>query len=473
MADACSTEFSCSPSYSITIRVEIENRIGMFARIATAISSAGGDLGSVDIVRVEKGKIIRDITVNARNEEHEKAIVKAIRTVAGVKVLRVSDRTFFAHEGGKIEIRNKLPVRDRNDLSKVYTPGVARVCMDIYHNREHAYRYTIKGNSVAVVSDGTAVLGLGDIGPEAALPVMEGKAMIFKEFANVDAFPLVLNTKDVDEIVETVKNIAPAFGGINLEDISAPRCFEVESRLRKMLDIPVFHDDQHGTAVVALASLINVSRLLKRDLRKFRVVVVGAGAAGTAVTKILLASGIRDIIVCDKSGTLYAGRRQDMDPPRRVLAKETNPRMVKGSIADAMKGANVFIGVSAPNVITADDVRTMAKDPVVFALANPDPEISPEEAMPLVRIMATGRSDYPNQINNMLGFPGIFRGLLDVRARGVNEAVKLAAARAIAHSVEMQDLHEDYIIPSPFDRRVAGIVAAAVSEVAKKTGLAR
>jgi len=473
MADACSTEFSCSPSYSITIRVEIENRIGMFARIATAISSAGGDLGSVDIVRVEKGKIIRDITVNARNEEHEKAIVKAIRTVAGVKVIRVSDRTFFAHEGGKIEIRNKLPVRDRNDLSKVYTPGVARVCMDIYHNREHAYRYTIKGNSVAVVSDGTAVLGLGDIGPEAALPVMEGKAMIFKEFANVDAFPLVLNTKDVDEIVETVKNIAPAFGGINLEDISAPRCFEVESRLRKMLDIPVFHDDQHGTAVVALAALINVSRLLKRDLRKFRVVVVGAGAAGTAVTKILLASGIRDIIVCDKSGTLYAGRRQDMDPPRRVLAKETNPRMVKGSIADAMKGANVFIGVSAPNVITADDVRTMAKDPVVFALANPDPEISPEEAMPLVRIMATGRSDYPNQINNMLGFPGIFRGLLDVRARGVNEAVKLAAARAIAHSVETQDLHEDYIIPSPFDRRVAGIVAAAVSEVAKKTGLAR
>ena len=473
MADACSTEFSCSPSYSITIRVEIENRIGMFARIATAISSAGGDLGSVDIVRVEKGKIIRDITVNARNEEHEKAIVKAIRTVAGVKVIRVSDRTFFAHEGGKIEIRNKLPVRDRNDLSKVYTPGVARVCMDIYHNREHAYRYTIKGNSVAVVSDGTAVLGLGDIGPEAALPVMEGKAMIFKEFANVDAFPLVLNTKDVDEIVETVKNIAPAFGGINLEDISAPRCFEVESRLRKMLDIPVFHDDQHGTAVVALAALINVSRLLKRDLRKFRVVVVGAGAAGTAVTKILLASGIRDIIVCDKSGTLYAGRRRDMDPPRRVLAKETNPRMVKGSIADAMKGANVFIGVSAPNVITADDVRTMAKDPVVFALANPDPEISPEEAMPLVRIMATGRSDYPNQINNMLGFPGIFRGLLDVRARGVNEAVKLAAARAIAHSVEMQDLHEDYIIPSPFDRRVAGIVAAAVSEVAKKTGLAR
>ncbi len=330
MTEVCAPGLNCSPSYSITIRVEIENRIGMFARIATAISSAGGDLGSVDIVRVERGKIIRDITVNAQNEEHEKAIVKAIKTVAGVKVLRVADRTFFAHEGGKIEIRNKLPVRDRNDLSKVYTPGVARVCMDIHHHKEHAYRYTIKGNSVAVISDGTAVLGLGDIGPEAALPVMEGKAMIFKEFAGIDAFPIVLDTKDTDEIVNTVKNIAPAFGGINLEDFSAPHCFEVEARLRKLLDIPVFHDDQHGTSVVALAALINVSRLFKRDLKKFKVVVVGAGAAGTAVTKILLASGVRDIIVCDRSGALYAGRKQHMDPYKRQLAKITNPRTVKG-----------------------------------------------------------------------------------------------------------------------------------------------
>src|SRR5512135_473510 len=281
-----------SPSYSITIRAEIENRVGMFAKIATAISSAGGDLGSVDIVRVERGKIIRDITVNAQNEEHEKAIVRAIKTIAGVKVLRVSDRTFVAHEGGKIEIKNKLPVRDRNDLSKVYTPGVARVCMDIHEHREHAYRYTIKGNSVAVVSDGTAVLGLGDIGPEAALPVMEGKAMIFKEFAGIDAFPIVLATKDTEEIIATIANIAPAFGGINLEDFAAPHCFEVETRLRKLLDIPVFHDDQHGTAVVVLAALINVSRLLKRDLKKFKVVVVGAGAAGTAVTKIMLTSGV-------------------------------------------------------------------------------------------------------------------------------------------------------------------------------------
>ncbi|HUI44391.1 MAG TPA: NAD-dependent malic enzyme [Nitrospirota bacterium] len=473
MKNICVPGLSCSPSYSITIRVEIENRIGMFARIAMAISSVGGDLGSVDIVRVEKGKIIRDVTVNAQNEDHEKAIVKGIRAIPGVKVIRIMDRTFLAHEGGKIEVKNKLPVRDRDDLSKVYTPGVARVCMDINQNKEHAYRYTIKGNSVAVVSDGTAVLGLGDIGPEAALPVMEGKAMIFKEFAGIDAFPIVLASKNVDEIVATVKNIAPGFGGINLEDFAAPHCFEVEMRLRTLLDIPVFHDDQHGTAVVALAALINVSRLLKRDLKKFKIIVVGAGAAGTAVTKIMIASGVRDIIVCDRAGALYSGRKEGMDAAKRELAKITNPRRVKGSISDAMQGADVFIGLSAPNVITADDIRRMAKNPVVFALANPDPEIAPEEALPLVRIMATGRSDYPNQINNMLGFPGIFRGLLDVRARGVNEAVKLAAARAIAHSIETEELHEDYIIPSPFDRRIPAHVAAAVAETARKTGLTK
>jgi malate dehydrogenase (oxaloacetate-decarboxylating) len=453
--------------------VEIENRIGMFARIATAISGVGGDMGAVDIVGVGKGTIIRDITVNARDEAHERSIVKAITTVPGVKVLRSTDRTFTAHEGGKIEIKNKLPVRDRNDLSKVYTPGVARVCMDIHRNREHTYRYTMKGNSVAVVSDGTAVLGLGNIGPEAALPVMEGKAMIFKEFANINAFPLVLATRDVDEIIATIKNIAPAFGGINLEDISAPRCFEVEARLRTLLDIPVFHDDQHGTAVVVLAALINVSRLLKRDIKKFKVVVVGAGAAGSATTRVLLASGVRDIVVCDKAGALYSGRQRDMDPYKRALAKATNPRKVKGSISDATQGAHVFIGLSAPNVITADDIRKMAKDPIVFALANPDAEIAPEEAMPLVRVMATGRSDYPNQINNMLCFPGMFRGLLDVRARGVNEAVKLAAAGAIAHAIKTGELHEDYIIPSLFDRTVVTSVAAAVAETAKKTGLAR
>jgi malate dehydrogenase (oxaloacetate-decarboxylating) len=462
-----------SPSYSITIRVEIDNKVGMFAKLATALSYAGGDLGSIDIVRVEKGKIIRDITVNARDEKHEKAIVTSIKSIEGVRILRVMDGTFSAHEGGKIEIHNKVPVRDSNDLSKVYTPGVARVCMDIHENKEHLFRYTIKGNSVAVVTDGTAVLGLGNIGPEAAMPVMEGKAMIFKEFAGIDAFPIALNTKDVNEIVNTVKNISIPFGGINLEDISAPRCFEIEERLRKELDIPVIHDDQHGTAVVVLAALINVSRLLKKNIRKFRIVVVGAGAAGSATAKILSAYGIKDITVCDKHGAVFTGRKHDMDAFKKALAKITNPRKIKGSISDAMQGADVFIGLSAPNIITADDIRKMSKNPIVFALANPEPEIAPEDAFPIVRVLATGRSDYPNQINNMLSFPGIFRGLLDVRAKGVNEDIKFAAAEAIAQIIKDDELHEDYIIPSGFDRKVVSSVAHAVAETARKTGLAR
>ncbi len=462
-----------SPSYSITIRAEIENRIGMFAQIATAISRAGGDFESADIVRTGKGKLVRDITVNARDEIHEKEIVISIKNISGVKVLRVMDRTFFAHEGGKIEIHNRIPVRDRNDLSKVYTPGVARVCMDIHEHKEHAYRYTIKGNSVAIITDGTAVLGLGDIGPEAAMPVMEGKAMIFKEFANIDAFPIALKTKDTGAIISTIKNISPPFGGINLEDISAPRCFEIENRLRKELDIPVIHDDQHGTAVVVLASLINVARLLKKDLRKFRIVISGAGAAGMANALMLSAFGVKDIVVCDRKGAIYAGRKEDMNIYKKSLTKKTNPRKIKGSISDAMKGADVFIGLSAPNVITTDDIKNMSKQRVVFALANPEPEISPEDALPLVRVLATGRSDYPNQINNMLSFPGIFRGLLDVKAKGVNEKVKFAAAKAIAHTVKDDELHEDYILPSIFDRKVVTSVAHAVSEAAVKTGLAR
>ncbi len=462
-----------SPSYSITIRAEIENRIGMFAQIATAISQAGGDLGSVDIVRVEKGKVVRDITVNARNEDHEKAIVKSIKKISGIKVLRVMDKTFSAHHGGKIEIRSKLAIRDRNDLSMVYTPGVARVCMDIHDNKEHAYRYTIKGNSVAIVTDGSAVLGLGDIGPEAAMPVMEGKSMIFKEFAGIDAFPIVLATKEPEEIVATVRNISPSFGGINLEDISAPRCFEVENRLRKMLDIPVFHDDQHGTAVVVLAALINVGRLLKKDISKLRVVISGAGAAGASNAFMLTAYGVKDIVVCDRSGALYTGRKNNMTTYKKALAKQTNLKKIRGCISEAVTGADVFIGLSAPNIVTPDDVRKMAKDRVVFALANPEPEIAPEDALPLVRVLATGRSDYPNQINNMLGFPGIFRGLLDVRATGVNEEVKFAAAKAIAYTVKNDELHEDYIIPSIFDKSVVSAVAHAVAEVAKRTGLAR
>lgn len=461
-----------SPSYSVTIRVEIENRIGMFAKIANAISQAGGDLGSVDIVGSMKGKIIREITVNARDENHESELIRAISDIDGVSVLHVMDGTFAAHQGGKIGIKSKMPLNDRNDLSKVYTPGVARVCMDIHRNRENVYRYTIKSNSVAVITDGTAVLGLGNIGPEAAIPVMEGKAMIFKEFAGIDAFPIALKTKDPEEIIATIRNISVIFGGINLEDISAPRCFEIERRLRNELDIPVIHDDQHGTAVVVLAALINVGRLMKKDLSQFRVVVAGAGAAGVATTLMLSEYGISDIIMCDRKGAVYEGRG-DMNAVKNAVALKTNPRKQEGSISSALEGANVFIGLSGPDVITREDIKKMSPDPVIFALANPDPEIAPDIALPLVRVLATGRSDYPNQINNMLSYPGIFRGLLDVRARGVNEEVKFAAARAIAHMVSDDELHEDYIIPSIFDRKVIAAVAQEVAATARKSGLAR
>jgi malate dehydrogenase (oxaloacetate-decarboxylating) len=461
-----------SPSYSITIRVEIENRIGMFAQLANAISQTGGDLGSIEIVRVEKGKIVRDVTVNARDDNHEKEIVQSIHKIPGIKIRRVMDRTFTSHEGGKIEVQARMPVRDQDDLSKVYTPGVARICRDIKDNREHAYRYTIKGNSVAIITDGTAVLGLGNMGPFAAMPVMEGKAMIFKEFAGINAFPISLNTTKTEEIIRTVQNISPAFGGINLEDIAAPRCFDIETALRQSLDIPVIHDDQHGTAVVVLAALINVSRLLKKDIRKLRVVISGAGAAGTATALMLSAYGIKEIIVCDRTGAIYEKRKNHMDKYKKLLGKKTNPKSIKDNLSRALEGANVFIGLSGPNVITSEDIKKMSKDPVVFALANPDPEISPEDALPLVRVLATGRSDYPNQINNMLSFPGIFRGLLDVRAHGVNEQIKFAAAKAIAYTINDDELHEDYIIPSIFDRKVVSAVAHEVADAARKTGLA-
>jgi malate dehydrogenase (oxaloacetate-decarboxylating) len=462
-----------SPSYSITIRIEIANQIGMFGKIATAIGETGGDIGSVDIVRAGRDFVVRDFTVNARDEAHEKNIVEIVKRIKGVRVIHVTDRTFLQHHGGKIEIQNKIPVRNRNDLSRVYTPGVARVSMAIHHDREKAYRFTIKKNSVAIVTDGTAVLGLGDIGPEAALPVMEGKAMLFKEFANIDAFPLCLATKNTGEIIRTVKNIAPAFGGINLEDISAPRCFEIEERLKKEMDIPVFHDDQHGTAVVVLAALINAAKIAGKPLPELRTVISGAGAAGTACCKILLEVGIKDIIVCDREGSIHVGRKKHMTPVKKWLAEHTNPRMLKGTLADTVFGADVFIGVSVPNIIASHDIQRMAGNPIVFALANPEPEISPEDASPHVRVLATGRSDYPNQINNMLCFPGLFRGLLDSRARLVNEEIKLAAAMAIASMVDEKELNEDYIIPSIFDRRVVTTVASAVSEAAYKTGVAR
>jgi malate dehydrogenase (oxaloacetate-decarboxylating) len=462
-----------SASYSLTVRVAIQNRPGMLGKAASAIGDAGGDIGAVDLVESQRHHIVRDITIDARDSQHGAQIVDRLKRVPGVRVINISDRTFLMHLGGKIEVRSKVPVRTRDDLSMAYTPGVARVCLAIADDRQRAFSLTVKQNMVAVVTDGTAVLGLGDIGPEAALPVMEGKAMLFKEFANVDAFPLCLATKDTDKIVETVKYLAPAFGGINLEDIAAPRCFEIEERLRKELDVPVFHDDQHGTAVVVLAALLNALRIVKKDLRKLRVVVTGVGAAGTATIKILLSSGVKDIVGVDEFGAIHQRRTQGMDFMKRWVATATNPRRLTGKLSDVLERADVFIGLSVPGILTVRDVKRMARNPIVFAMANPDPEIRPAEAERHVRVMATGRSDYPNQINNVLCFPGFFRGLLDSRARTVNDDMKVAAARAIAACVGRGELGEEYIIPSVFNKNVAPAVAQAVASAAHATGVAR
>jgi len=462
-----------SASYSLTVRVAIQNRPGMLGKVASAIGDAGGDIGAVDLVESQRNNIIRDITINARDSLHGTHIVDRLKRVPGVRVINISDRTFLMHLGGKIEVRSKVSVRTRDDLSMAYTPGVARVCLAIAGDRQRAFSLTMKHNTVAVVTDGTAVLGLGDIGPEAALPVMEGKAMLFKEFANVDAFPLCLATKDTDKIVETVKYLAPGFGGINLEDIAAPRCFEIEERLRKELDVPVFHDDQHGTAVVVLAALLNALRIVKKDLKKLRVVVTGVGAAGTATIKILLSSGVKDIVGVDEFGAIHKRRTQGMDFMKRWVAAATNPRQLTGKLSEVIERADVFIGLSVPGILTVRDVKRMAREPIVFAMANPDPEIRPEDAERHVRVMATGRSDYPNQINNVLCFPGFFRGLLDSRARTVNDEMKVAAARAIAACVGRRELGEEYIIPSVFNKTVAAAVAQAVARAAHATGVAR
>ena len=452
-----------SASYSLTVRLEILNKPGMLGRVTSAIGKAGGDIGAIDLVVVGKTTITRDITFKARDEPHGQQVVDGIRAVQGVKVVNVSDRTFLMHLGGKIEVRGKMSVKTRDDLSMAYTPGVARVCMAIHHDPEKAYALTIKQNAVAVVTDGTAVLGLGDIGPSAAQPVMEGKALIFKEFAGVDAFPLCLATKDVDEIVAIVKAIAPVFGGINLEDISAPRCFEIEERLQRDLEIPVFHDDQHGTAVVVLAALLNALQIVKKRLADVRIVFTGAGASGIATAKLLMQAGAKHITACDRAGTLYDGRVDNMNPIKAWFAKHTNAKKIRGSASDALKGADVFIGLSGPGVVALKDIKAMNRDPIVFAMANPIPEIQPEEAGPYVRVMATGRSDYPNQINNSCCFPGFFRGMLDVRARRVNDAMKLGSAHALAAIVSKEELSEEYITPSMFDSRVVPAVAAAAA----------
>ncbi len=462
-----------SASYSITMRVEIQNRVGMLGRVTSAIGKAGGDIGAVDIAGFGKDTIIRDITVNARDEAHEKQIVAAVEKLSDVKVVNVSDRTFLMHLGGKIAVNSKTPIKTRNVLSMVYTPGVARVCMAIHADPSKAHQLTIKKNTVAVITDGSAVLGLGNIGPAAAMPVMEGKAALFKEFAGVDAFPICLDTQDPDEIVRTVKLIAPAFGGINLEDIAAPRCFEIEERLQKEVSIPVFHDDQHGTAVVVLAALLNALRIVKKKLRSLKIVVSGVGASGVACTKILLAMGARNIIGLDTQGALYRGRKVHMNPMKEWFAQATNPQNLRGDVTEVMAGADLFLGLSGPGTLPLKAVKKMAKDPIIFAMANPVPEIMPEEAAPHVRVMATGRSDYPNQINNVLCFPGFFRGLLDARASHVNQAMKIAAAKAIAGLVSARELSEEYIIPSVFDARVAPAVAEAVARAAYQTGAAR
>jgi malate dehydrogenase (oxaloacetate-decarboxylating) len=462
-----------SPSFSVTIRVRLADRPGAFAALAQAIADTGGSLGAIDLVRVERDTKVRDVTIEAADADHLDSIVAAVRVLEGIEVEHVSDRTFLLHLGGKIEMQAKAPIRTRDDLSMAYTPGVARICQAIVAEPATVWNLTIKQNAVAVVTDGTAVLGLGDIGPEAALPVMEGKAALFKEFGGVDAWPLCLATRDVDEIVAAVTAIAPVFGGINLEDISSPRCFEVEARLRGTLDIPVFHDDQHGTAIVVLAALLNALEVVGKRLDEVKIVLTGVGAAGIAVTDILLAAGAHRIIGCDRAGAVHRGRA-GLDGVKAAFAGRTNPDDEQGNPDELLAGADVFIGLSTPGAVSAAGIGGMNADAIVFAMANPTPEVAPDELRAgNVRVIATGRSDYPNQINNVLAFPGVFRGALDVRASTITEEMKVAAGRALAAVIPREELSADYVIPSVFNRDVAPAVAAAVADAAERQGVAR
>ena len=460
-----------SAAFSATLRVHLDNRPGAFARMAGSIGDAGGLLDAIDLVRLEHGKKVRDVTVLAVDELHIARITEAVSAQDGIEVEQVADRTLLLHRGGKLEIASRVPLKTPDDLSMAYTPGVARACRAIADEPDKVWSLTSKSNTVAVVTDGTAVLGLGDIGPEAALPVMEGKAILFKEFGGVDAWPICLSTTDPDEIVRAVVAIAPGFGGINLEDISAPRCFEIEARLREQLDIPVFHDDQHGTAIVVLAALQNALRVVGKQLEDARIVVTGAGAAGSATARMLAAAGAGEIVCCDKQGALYDGS-PGLDPFGAALAAVTNPRRLRGSADDALAGADVYIGLSGPGAVSVDGIRTMADGAIVFAMANPTPEITPEEIEGLVAVIGTGRSDYPNQINNVLAFPGLFRGALDVRATAITEGMKIAAALALADVVPRDHLAADFVLPSVFDRSVAPAIAGAVARAALDEGVA-
>jgi len=459
-------------AFSITLDVQLDNVPGTLGRLCTAVGEAGGNIGALDGFDVRGPVLRRSMVVHCRDEAHQERVVAAVRALPGVTLHDWWDRTFRMHESGKIHVLSSAPVNDRDDLSMAYTPGVARVCTAIENDPAISHRYTIRKNTVAIVSNGTAVLGLGDIGPEAAMPVMEGKALLFKEFGGVDGFPICINARTADEVVDVVERLAPTFGGINLEDIAAPECFEIEERLRASLDIPVFHDDQHGTAVVTLAALWNSLKITGKKMENLTVVIAGMGAAGVAIGKILINAGVGEIIGCDRTGAIYSGRGE-MNSAKQWFAEHTNTSRKMGSISDVMAGADVFIGVSGPDLITAADIRTMAPEPIVFAMANPNPEIRPEQADGLAAVMATGRSDYANQINNVLAFPGIFRGALDAQATDITEGMKLAAAVAIAESVGDSDLSPSFVVPSVFDRTVVERVAPAVAAAAVADGVIR
>lgn len=455
-----------NPSFSLLIRIEVPNCIGILAVVTNAIASSGGNLGQIDLIEQTRDTSIRDITINTSSTEHAETIVQALRNLPDVKVLNVYDRTFNLHQGGKISIANCMPLNNVSELAMAYTPGVGRVCNVIAKQPEKVYEFTIKQNMVAIVTDGSAVLGLGNLGPAAALPVMEGKAMLFKEFAGINAFPICVESQDTEEIVSTVKNIATVFGGVNLEDIAAPRCFEIEARLQQEVDIPVFHDDQHGTAIVTLAALLNALKLVRKSIEQVRIIINGAGSAGIAVARLLRKAGSRNICICDSQG-IISTNRTNLTPEKQEFAIKAS-----GVLAEAIKGTDVFIGLSAPGVLNPQMVRSMAKDPIVFAMANPIPEIQPELIYDDVSVIATGRSDYPNQINNVLAFPGVFRGVLDCRAARINSNMYLEAANAIASLVNSSDLDRENIIVSVFDKRVVNAVADAVQKVAREEGIA-
>jgi malate dehydrogenase (oxaloacetate-decarboxylating) len=459
-----------SAGFSVTIEVKIQNLPGRFSEIVSYIAKQKGSLSDVTLLASDVHHTYREITINCKSQEHSEQLLSSLRQLESLSILKVRDDTFAVHQDGKLEVTSKLKVETTDQLARVYTPGVARVCMAIHKDPELSYKYTVKGNTIAVVSDGSAVLGLGDIGPLAALPVMEGKAMLFKRFAGLNAFPVCLDTTDTEELIKIIKSLSVNFGGINLEDISAPRCFEIEKRLREELDIPVFHDDQHGTAVVVLAGLINALKIVGKKLGDLKVAVSGFGAGGVACARMLLSAGVKNIVACDRAGIVYRGRKERMNEVKEELALITNPDNAKGGLKEALQGADVFIGVSEPGLVNRSMIKSMADNPIVFALANPTPEILPAEIEGIARIIATGRSDYANQVNNVLCFPGIFRGALNCRARDINDKMKIAAAYAIAQCVKDSELCEDYIIPGIFRPDVPERVALEVEKAAIATG---